>query len=475
MLRFFYFRGIVQSHYSMNKLILLAFASLCSYPLQAQWYQYANNGKRVVEETGNNAVDKEKLNLHFQTTYIYQYKPEFNSPYTGINSLKGTEETQNSVTTTLYLGIRLWKGAALYINPELAGGSGLSGALGMGGSSNGETFRVGSPSPTLYLARAYYQQTFALNKEGSNNLEPTESDANQLSGYEPKRYIRLYAGKFSLGDLFDKNEYSNSPKEQFMNWALMNNGAWDYAANVRGYTAGLAAELKLDKMRYRLAYVALPNTANGQDLNDDLAQAYSINAEAEREITIKNKPGHIRLLTYYNTANMGNYEQSVNDAITINAAPDLLTSGKYGNNKLGIGLNADQQLSNTLGVFARVGWNDGNNETWCFTEIDHTASLGLSLNGKAWNRETDHAGIAIVANGLSKEHQRYLVFGGSGFMLGDGALNYAPECIVELYYNFKPVKVPIWFSGDYQFCMNPGYNADRGPVHIFSVRAHIAF
>lgn len=462
----------------MKKHTLVALLSFIALNGYAQQYNFSNPGQRVIESSDQeDASGIERFNIHFQTTYIYQYKPAFTSPYQSVNSLTGAEEKQNSLTATLYLGARLWKGAEVYINPELAGGSGLSGALGMGGSSNGETFRVGNPAPALYLGRAYLKQTFGIRnkharKIGVLNKQETEADLNQLAGYEPKEYIRVYAGKLSLGDLFDNNEYSNSPRSQFMNWSLMNNGAWDYAANTRGYTYSFVAETQIGKTNVKAGIATLPKLANGPKLNTDISQAYAINAEISRAINISKRPGNIRLLGFYNSANMGNYQTAVAKASII-VAPDVTTTRAFGNTKYGLGLNFDQQLSNTFGMFTRVGWNDGKNETWCFTEIDQTLSIGLSANGSNWKRKNDNTGIAVVVNGLSKDHQAYIAAGGNGFILGDGKLNYAPEVIGEFYYSFKPLKQGIWFSGDYQYCMNPGYNADRGAVHIFSARLHI--
>ncbi len=464
----------------MKRTLLLPVLAACALQTSAQDYNYSTKGQRVVEAveepTRSELSGVEWFNIHFQTTYIYQYKPEFKASYQGANSLDSAEERQNSVTATLYLGARLWRGAQVYVNPELAGGSGLSGALGMGGSSNGETFRVGNPSPTLYLGRAYLQQTFALRNKAARlkaelNSEQVESDQNQLAGYEPKNYLRVRVGKLSMGDMFDNNDYSNSPRTQFMNWALMNNGAWDYAANTRGYTGAFVTELKLGKMDYKAGIAMLPKTANGPDLNTDIGEAYSLNAEISREITIGKRPGAVRLLGYYNSANMGNYEAAV--TLKHNGITDVTTTRSFGNDKYGFGLNINQELSNTFGLFARVGWNDGKNETWCFTEIDRTLSVGLSANGTAWHRPNDNLGIAVAANGLSKEHRDYLYYGGKGFIVGDGKLNYAPEAITEVYYSFKPVKQGIWLTGDYQFCLHPGYAMDRGPVHIFSLRVHV--
>jgi high affinity Mn2+ porin len=460
----------------MNKNILILAPALLiqATAAHAQQYDFQRKEDRVMEQKDNaDQSGIERFGLHFQTTYIYQYKPSFNAKYSGTNSLSADEEHQNSLTATLFAGVRLWKGAELYVNPELAGGSGLSGALGMAGSSNGETFRVGNPAPTLYLARAYYKQTFSLRnkharKIGVVNAEAVESGQDQLAGYDPKEYLRFYVGKLCLGDLFDNNEYSNTPRMQFMNWSLMNNGAWDYAANTRGYTLSFVTELQLGKMNYKVGAAALPKVANGPDLNTDFSEAISLNAEISRVIKIHKRNGNIRLLGYYNRTTLGSYAVA-----TYMPKPDIDATQAPGRTKLGFGLNMDQELSNTFGLFARIGWNDGKNETWCFTEIDQTASVGLSANGAKWKRPNDNCGVAIVVNGISKDHRDYLASGGSGFMLGDGKLNYAPEAVGEIYYNFKPIKSGIWLSGDYQYCMNPGYNADRGPVSIFSVRVHV--
>jgi high affinity Mn2+ porin len=460
--------------------LLLSLLLFCVINASGQDFSFSRKGLRTIEDnTNTNAEMPERFNIHFQTTYIYQYKPAFSAPYEGANSLDSNEEKENSLTATLFFGLRLWKGAELYINPEIAGGSGLSGALGMAGSSNGETFRVGNPAPTLYIARTYLQQTFALRnvharKTGVPNKEYNESDANQLGGYSPKDYLRFYAGKFCLGDLFDKNEYSNSPRTQFMNWALMNNGAWDYAANVRGYTISFVTELQLSKWNGKAGIALLPTVANGAKLDEDISTSYALNAELSRSITIHNRPGNIRLLGYYNTSDhIGRYE----DALFMNyphiVDVNLVNPAQYNGSKYGFGFNFDQELNNTFGIFGRIGWNDGKYQTWCFTEIDQTASLGLSAKGNKWHRPDDNCGIAFLANGLSDRHRSYLALGGSGFILGDGKLNYAPEMIGELYYSFKPIRQGLWFSGDYQFCMNPGYNADRGPVHILSARVHI--
>jgi len=413
----------------------------------------------------------QKLNFHFQTTYIYQYKPAFHSPYSGTNSLQGTEEKQNSVTATLYVGARLWKGSELYINPEIAGGSGLSGAYGLAASTNAETFRVGNPAPVLYLARAYLMQTFALGK----GKEKSDDQTNGLKGYQPKNYLRLFIGKCSLGDLYDNNSYSNSPRIQFMNWCLVNNGTWDYASNVRGYTNSLTAILHLNDITCKAGFAAMATIANGPDLSTDFNKFGSINLEIDRSYKIGNKSGNIGFLGYDNYADMGNYQQAIINASKSDSSkiPDIISTREYGRHKFGTGINIGQQITETIGVFGRAGWSDGNNETWCYTEADHTASIGISFNGKQWKRENDNAGMGVIVNGLSQYHKLYLEEGGLGFELGDGKLNYGNEYATELYYSCKPNVSGIFLTGDYQFIINPGFNKDRGPVNVFSFRLHI--
>ena len=410
-----------------------------------------------------------RYNLHFQTTYVYQYKPEFSALYSGTNSLTNAEERQNSVTATLYAGIRLWKGGEIYINPEIAGGSGLSGAFGLGASSNGETFRVGDPAPSLYLARGFFTQTFLLGKKEYNKIG---EGGNEIGGRKPANFLKFYLGKMSLGDMFDNNAYANSPRTQFLNWCLMSNGAFDYAANVRGYTYAFVTVLQQGNMTYKAALATLPVTANGGELNTDLSQEYSLNAEVSRAHKINGLPGNVRLLAYRNTGHMGNYREAIlhPDPAGI---PNAINEREYGRTKNGFGLNADQQLSAALGVFARAGWNDGKNETWVFTESDRSLSGGVVINGASWKRRDDNLSFAVAVNGLSEDHREYLGAGGLGFQLGDGKLNYAYETALEGYYSCKPVAGGIWLTADYQFIMNPGYNKDRGPLSVFSFRVHV--
>lgn len=412
------------------------------------------------------ADSSKRLNLHFQQTIITQYKPAFSANYTGQNSMSPNHEVQTSLTTTVFLGARLWKGAELYVNPELAGGSGLSEAKGIAGFTNGEAFRIGSPEPKAYIARAYFSQIFKLKGEE----EFVEDEANQLGGKIPTHYFSFTAGKFCIADFFDNNSYSHDPRRNFLNWSLMSNGAWDYPANTRGYTWGAVLNYQAKNYALRYAFTLVPKIANGPDMDFNFDKANASSLEFEKNYSIKSRKGCLRLLAYYNQANMGNYEAAVDSNVL---QPDISLSRKYSRSKFGFGLNLEQELNDNLGFFARASWNDGKNETWAFTEIDHSVSAGLSHNGKLWGREKDCFGLAFVVNGISKEHQNYLKQGGYGFIIGDGKLFYGNEKILEAYYELLLNNKYFYVTPDYQFIINPAYNRARGSVHVFSLRVHV--
>lgn len=414
---------------------------------------------------------------HFQLTVINQSHSGFKAAYSGTNSLADTVETgATSVTTTLFLGRKLWKNAAAYFNPELSGGRGLSYAVGVAGALNGETYRIGYPDPVISVARAYLQQNIPL---GHTGYEDAPDVANQVGGKIPSSRITLSAGKFSMSDFYDKNSYSHDPRTQFINWSLMSSGAWDYPANTKGYTVGLVAELYQPSWALRLSSVAVPKIANHPDMEYVFGKAHSETAEFEQKVTINKRPGVIRLLFSYTASRAPTYKEGLAALATGDTTLLKVISGNaeemvYGGHKTGIGLNVEQQLTNDIGAFGRVGWNDGKGATWAFTEIDQTIHAGLSIKGTHWKREDDVVGIAGVINGISADHRAFLKAGGYGFIIGDGNLNYGHEEILETYYNAKLFK-NIWVTVDYQFVNHPGYNKDRGPVHVFAARGHIEF
>jgi high affinity Mn2+ porin len=415
---------------------------------------------------------------HFQLTVINQLHSGFNSPYRGTNSLSDTvEPAATSVTTTLFLGRKLWKNAAIYANPEVSGGRGLSFSVGVAGALNGETYRIGNPEPVLSLSRAYFQQAFPL---GHTGYEDIADAVNQVADRVPTHRITVTAGKFSMSDFYDKNTYSHDARSEFLNWSLMSNGAWDYPADVKGYTEGLIIEWYTPGWAIRVSSVAVPVVANHPKMEYVFGKAHSETVEFERDIKLGTHAGVIRLL-FTNTASRAPSYQAglqalqTKDSMLLNVISGNAEGTSYGGHKTGVGLNIEQELTANIGAFARVGWNDGQHATWAFTEIDQTAHLGLSFKGAPWRRSDDVIGVAAVVNGISAEHRAYLKAGGYGFILGDGTLNYGHESIVETYYNARLYE-HVFLSFDYQFVTNPGYNRDRhGPVHVFAFRGHIEF
>jgi high affinity Mn2+ porin len=413
-----------------------------------------------------------KWNMHFQLTVIDQSHPAFSAAYSGTNSLNSSAEEALSITTTMFIGRKLWKGAALYFNPEIAGGSGVSGARGVAGFTNGETFRIGDPTPALYLGRLFLRQYFPLSTEG----EWVEPDANQLKEFVPAKRIVLTAGKFSMSDLFDNNSYRHDPRSQFMNWALMSNGAWDYPANTRGYIDGVVLEYISPSWEVRFARTLVGTYANGPDFDYNFLKAYSHTLEFTKNTNFFKHKGKVNLLLFSNVTKAPVYRDVINAYLNkTDVSLDVINGTKYGNVKYGYGINAEQELSKNLGMFLRTSWNDGKTATWAFTEIDQSASLGFSYKGTQWQRADDVVGLAGVINGISQDHRDFLSIGGYGFIIGDGKLtNYATEDIAEFYYSAR-INKTVFLTGDYQFVTNPAYNADRGPVSLFSLRAHVEF
>ncbi|NCD68646.1 carbohydrate porin [Mucilaginibacter agri] len=413
-------------------------------------------------------VKQQRFNFHFQQTVITQSKTGFSADYSGTNSLSPLKESATSLTTTLFGGARLWKGAQAFFNPEMSGGAGLSKTLGVAGFPNGETFRVGAAEPKIYIARLYLTQNFEWGKD----KDTLTDDQNQLAGLKSKRYFSLTAGKFGMADYFDGNSFSHDPRTQFMNWSLMSNGAWDYPANTRGYVIGLYAELGQPTWTLRFAYTMITTTANGAIWDERIGKANSQTLEYEKRYAINGNKGAFRILGFANNGKMGDYRAALALSPT---NPVVDTTQQYGRHKFGFGINAEQNLSKDFGVFAKASYNDGKTETWFFTEIDRSISFGGVLNGRSWKRKNDEIGLAFVGNGISQPHRDYLAAGGYGFIIGDGKLNYGTEMLAEFYYKLDAFQQKFFITPDYQFIINPAYNKDRGPVNVFSIRAHIEF
>jgi carbohydrate-selective porin OprB len=414
-------------------------------------------------------LDPAEWTLHTQATTISQGNLPFHSPYSGPNSLSPDAEARTSFTSTEFIGRRLWTGGSFYFNPEVIGGQGMGSVLGIAGFPNGEIYRVDDPSIKLVMSRLYFQQIWGF----SGETEHFDSAQNQLAGDVAKKRFTFVVGKFSLTDFFDHNAYSADARNQFMNWALFTNGAWDYAADTRGYTWGVYGEYNQDEWAVRAASVLEPKYPNQSEMDMRIGRAHGDEAEAEWRYARGDHPGKLRLLGYMNHADMGNYQDAIDQGLLADTTPNIATTRSY-SLKYGFGLNLEQALTTNLGFFARAGWNNGTTETWAFTPIDRMASAGFSLKGTRWARPQDTVGVAGITNGLSPEHRQYLAAGGLDFLIGDGKLNYAPEQIVETYYAFHFWR--YWtLTTDLQGIKNPAYNADRGPVLILGERVHLEF
>jgi hypothetical protein len=413
--------------------------------------------------------EPEWYSAHMQGTIVTQKHGQFTSPYMSNLSLIPHERSATSETATLYYDTRLWEydhySGEVVFNPEIAGGTGFSGSNGVAGFPNGEITRVGIAAPTPYLARLYYRQTVGLGGE----TEKIEDDPNQIAGTRDIDRITIVIGKFTFTDLVDDNRYSHDPRTQFLPWSFMYNGAWDYPANVRGYSYGMGVELNQKTWALRYGMMHMPLFANAAQLDWSI-KGFGYALELEERYSINEHPGKVRLMTYLNHAKMGNYMQSI---IWSPVNPTVTASRSY-RYKYGFCLNWEQEIDKNLGMWARLGWNDGQSESFAFTPIDRTLTFGWLLRGACWNRKPDTVGFGLGFNGLSSVHKEYLAAGGQDFNLGDGALNYRPESIIECFYNWQ-IRKGINVTADGQGIANPAYNHDRGPVAVGTIRAHFEY
>jgi len=408
-------------------------------------------------------------NVHAQTTFLPTGYPAFRSPYAGPNSLPGSGQARETWTTTAFLGVRLWQGGEFYFDPELAQGFGLNGTLGLAGFSNGEAQKAGAPFPKYRPQRYYIRQTFGLGGE----QEDVADAANQLPGKRDIDRVTVVVGRFAVGDFFDGNSYAKDPRADFMNWAMWSSGAYDFPADLPGFTRGAVAELNRKDWAVRVGVFEVPSAPNSDVLTFKTGGAV---LEFEERHKIFDQPGKLRLGIFANRGNTGNYRQALaiaafDPALDINT---VMQSIRRENPKYGFYANAEQQIAKDIGLFVRASWNDGQNETLSFTDIDRSLSGGVSIKGSYWGRSSDTIGLGGAINGLSSGHRDFLAAGGLGLLIGDGRLNYQPERILETYYAFA-IDKNFTVTADYQFITNPAYNADRGPVHIFSGRLHGEF
>lgn len=430
--------------------------------------------------------DGQRWLLSGQANIIFQAHPGFHSPYSGPNSMLARGEYKTSMVGTLFTGLQLHNNLRFNTDAifdiESSGGRGISEALGLAGFTNLDVVRNPQLGPTPYVARAQIHQTIGL----SPKMVPAQRTQMSLATSVPERRLDLRVGKMSLPDVFDQNNPGSDSHLQFLNWTVDNNGASDYAADTRGYTYAAVLEYDGGPLSVRYGMALMPTVANGIDLQSSLRKARGDNYEVDYARTPfapfldAKKQGAVRLLGYVNHANMGDYREQNIKALegrghgSPNAGP-VITDHPFGRTlKYGVGGNFEQELPADVRVLGRFGWNDGAHESYAYTEVDQTFEIGGDVAGNRWSRPNDKLGVVGVSNAIKRDHQKYLALGGVGFLLGDGRLNYAREDILESYYTAHNWK-GLFSSFDFQFVGHPGYNKDRGPVAVFSVRTHVDF
>jgi high affinity Mn2+ porin len=407
-------------------------------------------------------------NIHGQVTVIGQGYPAFPSPYQGPNSLSGANQAKNTVSSTAFIGVRPWDGTDIYINPEITQGFGLSDTLGIAGFPSFEAQKASFPMPRFDMARIYVQQTFGLGGE----QESIADGPNQIAAKEDISRLTITAGRFAVTDFFDNNAYAQNGRTQFFNWNIDCCGAYDWTMDQLSYTWGAMAELNQKFWAFRAGYFLVPDVSNSDNYDTNFPDGEYI-GELELRYSLFSEPGKLRLMAWANRANMGSYAEALAEPVTTPNYPDITLVRQVRTN-YGFNANLEQAITADLGVFARASWNTGLYEIIAWTDCDEALTAGAVLKGTSWGRPDDTIGVAGLIEGLSPEAQAYFAAGGLGILIGDGALNYRPEKIVETYYSYS---LNAWsaLTFDYQFVDDPAYNADRGPVHIFAGRLHAEF
>jgi high affinity Mn2+ porin len=408
-------------------------------------------------------------NLHGQATGVLQYHPAFTSPYQGGNSLDPGNNGRETTDLTLFGGLRLWQGAAAYINAEVDQGYGLDGTLGAAGFPSGEAYKVGARNPYFRLPRAFVRQVIAL----GGDLQPIDDGINQLAGTTSADNLTITVGKLSVVDIFDNNAYAHDPRGDFLNWSVIDAGAFDYPADAWAFTYGGAVEWTHAWWTLRGGAFALSKVPNSKDIDGQFRQ-FGLVGEFEARSDLLGRPGKLRTLAFLNRGDMGRYADAVALAQATGGVPDTARVRRYAS-RPGLALNLEQELTGGLGAFARASANTGAQEAYEFTEINNALSAGLSLRGDRWQRPEDRTGLALAVNGISSAARSYFADGGLGILIGDGQLpHYGREKIVEAYYACRAA-AGVTLSADLQEIVDPAYNRDRGPVTVAALRLHAEF
>jgi high affinity Mn2+ porin len=404
--------------------------------------------------------------VHGQGTFVLQGTPGFASPYAGTNSLT-PHQRKETIDATAYVGVRPWDGGEWWVNPEVDQGFGLSNTLGVAGFPSAEAYKVGRKQPYLRVQRLFFRQTVNL----GGATEEVDGQLNQFAGTRTADRVVVTLGKFGVGDVFDNNRYAHDPRSDFLNWAAVDAGSFDYAADAWGYSLGAAVEWYRGPWTVRVGAFNLSTIPNGTQLETRFQQ-WQLDAELEHRHQLWGRDGAIRLTLFRDRGRFGRFDDAL--ALAAGGVPDtaLVRDRRI---RIGVHLNVEQAVADAVGLFLRAGAADGQIEPYDFTDIDRSASGGVQVNGALWGRSKDEIGIAGIANQISRAHQRYLAAGGIGVLVGDGRLPHpGPELIGEAYFTWRPIG-PVALSFDYQLVGNPGYNRDRGPANVLGVRLHGEF
>jgi high affinity Mn2+ porin len=466
-------RFLARSRLRLFVALLLIAATACA--AQATGDQGQSDQQRTTPDNPSTTVfphPNTRWYVAGQANIIEQGHPAFPAKYSGPNSLKDTGEVAQSRVFTLYTGVQATHTTEILFDAESAGGRGISDALGLAGFTNLDVVRNPDLGATPYVARILLHQIVPLSSEKKESERTFVSLATEL----PVRRLEFYLGKFSLPDFFDVNAVGSDSHLQFMNWTVDNNGAYDYAADTRGYTYGVIAIYQDRAWGVRFAEALMPKVANGLQLDWNLRRARAENIELDLSSKLAGeRKTTLRLLSYVNHADMGDYREAVQLFLAGRTPkPDIVATRKQGTIKYGFGVNVEQEITGTARAYGRFGWNEGRHESFAYTEVNQTVSFGADWKGNRWGRKLDRVGAAFVTNAISKDHQNYLALGGLGFLLGDGALSYGRENIVETYYTAHLWR-GVFGSFDLQHINNPGYNRARGPVWVPALRLHVDF
>jgi high affinity Mn2+ porin len=424
----------------------------------------------AADDPAHDEAGPESWAIHGQSTYVQQYQPAFHSPYQGPESLSPAANGRETFDATVYLGYRPWQGAEIWLDPEADQGFGLANSFGAAGYLSGEAYKLGQSDPYYRMARAFFRQTIDL----GGDSEKVDPDLNQLGGTQTANRVVFTVGKIAVVDIFDTNKYAHDPRNDFLNWAVLDVGSFDYAADAWGTTYGAAVEWYQNWWAARVGLFDLSSVPNSIALSLPLLHQTQFVAELEERHTLWTQPGKLKVLYWLSRGNLGTYSDALALAAATGTLPSTAAVANY-RSKYGIALNLEQQIMPDLGLFARIGWTQGGVQEDDFTDIDQSLSVGLSLTGARWGRPDDTVGLAGVVNQISRSGKLYLAAGGLGGIIGDGQLPQAgPEQIVETYYSFAAFSFAK-VTGDYQFVNNPAYNQQRGPVSVFALRLHAEF